>query len=887
MPVCPNCSGSFEATRELCPYCGVPSQSKPRDSWIGKTLAGGYVIREHIGSGAMANVYRAEQTKLGRSVAVKIMHGHLLHDETTGRRFITEARAASRLNHPHSLAVIDFGRMDSGQPYMVMEYLRGPDLQRLLDADGPLPFRRVLHILLQLLDALSEAHRLDIIHRDLKPENIVVEPVRSGGDFVKVVDFGLAKILSGPEDVSITATGTVCGTPDFMSPEQCRGDKLDARSDLYAVGVILFVLLAGRVPFVADTPTQALLKHLTAPPPDPREVAPERCISERLAKIVVKSLAKDPAARFQSADGFADALTEAQNELAGAVSPVPLPPGTTTIRCPACGGWAPAGTKYCVECGEPIAASLRQPPSGASPAPPIASQRPHDAAHALLPLVGRDADLVALLDTLQLRTSGLRAARIRGEAGAGKSRLISEFATRALKRGHVVVATGPDPWHAGVTYFALRQTVQRLAVAQDGDPLAALPASVDPAVRWGLGEIFGRAGHESTPDDRKGALLRTLVWAIEQAQAGAPDSMVVLIIDDLDRIDGPSRVTFNALVRAQVANAVFVVAAHVPTFDAGWPEASRIRDIGPLTPDQAALLIEQVGMRDSMLEGPHEAVTPLYLEQALRFADEGTGAPPPTTGDLIAQRLTRLDMEERRVLQALSVLGDGTTLSTIARLLDAPDGVERGATQLLQRGLIRRSAVGFDVGHALIREVVLGLVPAAVSRSLYQRALNLSPASEVPLRARARFALGAEDAFEALVLVDQAGAAALARGDTSGAIDMFRQGLDFARMDLQRGNLDDPMNAVVMFGRKLGEALTLAGTPIDAEGVLQEALNYADPDSTERARVLLALAVVSHQRDRKQEAFERAQRAAKAARRAGDDQLVATISKAARAWQLA
>ena len=158
------------------------------DKFVGKSLPGGYYILDLI------SVDRAEQAALGRTVAVKIIHPHLLSDENSALRFMTEARAASQLNHPNSIAVFDFGRTDDGQPYLVMEFLRGKDLARVAYEEGPLPFGRIVEVLRQALAALSEAHDLGIVHRDLKPENIILEPLRRGGDFVKVVDFGLAKL---------------------------------------------------------------------------------------------------------------------------------------------------------------------------------------------------------------------------------------------------------------------------------------------------------------------------------------------------------------------------------------------------------------------------------------------------------------------------------------------------------------------------------------------------------------------------------------------------------------------------------------------------------------------------------------------------------------------
>src|SRR5262249_38359897 len=283
---CPQCANQCDEAHKFCPVCGFPISEYSRsseDRLIGTTLPGGYVLLELVGVGGMGRVYRAEQQALGRTVAVKIIHPHLLGDESASVRFITEARAASRLNHPNSVAVIDFGKNGS-QLYIVMEFLRGRDLARVAYEERPLPFRRIVDIMRQVLAGLGEAHHLGIIHRDLKPENIVLEQMRSGGDFVKVVDFGLAK-MRAEVTPNVTSPGIVCGTPDYMAPEQGRGDPIDSRSDLYACGVILYQLLTGWLPFEGDTPTQVVLMHMSKRPIDPREKAPERNIPKSLAEV--------------------------------------------------------------------------------------------------------------------------------------------------------------------------------------------------------------------------------------------------------------------------------------------------------------------------------------------------------------------------------------------------------------------------------------------------------------------------------------------------------------------------------------------------------------------------------------------------------------------------
>src|SRR5689334_18826850 len=356
MRPCPQCGTACETSHQYCPGCGFPIGAvalNSEDKLVGRSLPGGYLVLDLISVGGMGRVYRAEQRALGRTVAVKVIHPHLLADENSILRFMTEARAASQLNHPNSVSVIDFGRTDDGQPYLVMEFLRGKDLARVAYEQGPLPFKRIVDVLVQALMALSEAHDLGIVHRDLKPENIILEPLRRGGDFVKVVDFGLAKLKADTAtQTNVTMPGIVCGTPDYMAPEQGRGDAIDGRSDLYACGVILFQLLTGRLPFEADNPTQVVMMHLTVQVPDPRQVAPERNIPDVLVRLVMKAMAKDPKDRFQDALEFTEAL---QRALEDARSQPPTLTDMQTqrpgqqVECRVCASVVPM-TRFCCEC---------------------------------------------------------------------------------------------------------------------------------------------------------------------------------------------------------------------------------------------------------------------------------------------------------------------------------------------------------------------------------------------------------------------------------------------------------------------------------------------------------------------------------------------------------
>jgi serine/threonine protein kinase len=289
------------------------------DALIGRTIANKFVVESFIGGGAMGAVYKAKQLSLDRAVAIKVLHADLVSDSTFIARFQREAKAASRLDHPNSMRVLDYGRDADGLCYIAMELLDGKSLFQILrEARGPLDAPRTVNLTRQILAPLAVAHDMGILHRDLKPENIIV--VTSKGDdgevaeIVKVCDFGMAKILENKSAFDshvekLTSHGVVIGTPEYMSPEQGKGEELDARSDLYSVGIILYQFLTGRLPFSADTPIATLLKHMVEEPRAPAEIEPD--VHPGLEAICLRALKKAPADRYASAREMRSALRAA------------------------------------------------------------------------------------------------------------------------------------------------------------------------------------------------------------------------------------------------------------------------------------------------------------------------------------------------------------------------------------------------------------------------------------------------------------------------------------------------------------------------------------------------------------------------------------------------
>jgi serine/threonine protein kinase len=284
-------------------YAGVPQS----DGMIGRWVLDQYVVKAKLGEGGMGAVYVAEQPAIGRLAIIKVIHPWLSRDQTVSTRFATEAKAAARLQNPHIVAIYNYGRMADGTLFLAMEHLEGFTLGSVLRKQGRLEPARAVAIATQCCEALAHAHRRGVVHRDLKPSNIMLVVRERGPEFVKVLDFGIAK-LDGGEG---TAAGVMLGTPQYMSPEQLTGKPIDGRSDIYSLGVLLYEMLAGRPPFVCDAAVAYVHKHLNEHPPPIAQVAPGLRVPPALEACIMRALAKGPHQRPQSAEQFADELWQA------------------------------------------------------------------------------------------------------------------------------------------------------------------------------------------------------------------------------------------------------------------------------------------------------------------------------------------------------------------------------------------------------------------------------------------------------------------------------------------------------------------------------------------------------------------------------------------------
>jgi len=271
------------------------------DSFIGTTIASHYEVLSRLGEGGMSVVYKAHHLLLDKPVALKFIKPGLITDDRAVRRFQQEARAASELSHPNVCSVKDFGILESGQPYIVMDFLDGNSLQEIIETRGPLTPKEALELFFQVCHGLSEAHARGVVHRDIKPGNMVMMKEKDGTGTLKIVDFGIARLAreddTGPD---LTSTGEIFGTPKYMSPEQCRGQKVDKRSDIYSLTCVLYEMLVGKPPFIAESSIELLMMHVSEAP-----ALDQKNLPDALKSILYRGLAKSPEDRYQSVGDMA------------------------------------------------------------------------------------------------------------------------------------------------------------------------------------------------------------------------------------------------------------------------------------------------------------------------------------------------------------------------------------------------------------------------------------------------------------------------------------------------------------------------------------------------------------------------------------------------------
>jgi eukaryotic-like serine/threonine-protein kinase len=337
LKICPQCGAEYPLDVRFCQTDGTPLRTQGAEGdLVGSIIAERYHVLRKLGEGGMGQVYLVEHVRMGRKSALKVMNSGMSKDVDAITRFNREAANASRINHPNVAAVYDFGETPDGVIYLAMEFVDGPPLTKVIESQKSLPPQLAAEIVRQAADALAVAHDMGIVHRDLKPDNIMIASTRDGGDLVKVVDFGIAK-AAGADAQKVTRTGLVVGTPEYMSPEQLAGDKLDGRSDIYSLALVAFNMLTGTLPFPSDSTQESMIMRLTDKPQPLGAMKSDVSWPPEVQRVMDRALERQASARYATAPEFARDLVRAVNAMPDSAA---REAGTQVIAAPVVAGAA-------------------------------------------------------------------------------------------------------------------------------------------------------------------------------------------------------------------------------------------------------------------------------------------------------------------------------------------------------------------------------------------------------------------------------------------------------------------------------------------------------------------------------------------------------------------
>ncbi len=866
------------------------------DSLIGRVMAGKFCLRRCVGTGASGTVYQADQLALGRTVAIKILRPELTRDPRFVGRFHDEALAASRLNHPNTVSIIDYGQTEDGLLYLVMEFLRGPTLTQVLHSESLRP-SRIADLVAQILSGLEEAHDAGVVHADLKADNVVVERRRGDWDLVKVVDFGIARLV-GRE--TRATEKTICGTPEYMAPEVIQGEDPTYASDLYSVGVVLYELLTGSTPFAGGSSMDVLRRHLTETPIPPSLRRPDLIIDSTLEEVALCALSKPPGRRFANATEFRAALTRVAGHR--------MDPGAAMGPCSACGSSSPLTFKFCPDCGQ-----LRQAPAAELillddvnlgtadtalhvPTPPpdelasaaarassvagrlgrvvevqlyddsnqtaaVVSRTETDLSSASLslPLVGRDPELDRLVDFLRA-SGGQSALQLVGPRGSGRSRLIDEAMRRLEDRGMHFVVARPDPSGLGRPFHPLCVAVRELLGLDPVGRTDRLSEALDEIGLTGrdvpaIAELLGQEGPlwQLEPPVRRREILASLGRLLASVAERAP---LALALEDVDLYDHPSQDAIRQLIEgARGRGRLRILVTNDPVLADMWPPALARIELGPLDRDAIDELLRALQDRELGNDQPSPdqlanacAGLPGHIHQLLRYVVEGGSAAsaPPGLADLVAARIDHLPQAAKVLCQAIAVIGVQAPLSLARALVHDPDDAQlrQALSILVARGLITESADGAELCFAsgLLRDVVYDATPAHVRRDLHElaaRALEQSGAQPALLGHHYELCGALPQAAR---YMSQAGDDSVHELDDAGARRLYHRALSASRQLMLSDDEPALQAQFVGIAVKLAEQLRVGGELGLARGLLDEVRQHCRDSRALQAQVVRAAA---------------------------------------------
>lgn len=867
--ICPSCGASNAAAQSFCGRCGAAlTETKTGydvSERLDKVLGGKYRLKSLVGQGASGAVYQAECIDLGTTVAIKVLHPHISVNAEARQRLENEARLASRIDHPNVVSILDL-YMSTELTYLVMEYLSGISLDEALAEVGYLGVRRSIHIVRQLLSALEASHGFGVLHRDLKPDNIYLTLRQDRLDFIKVLDFGIAKLAHEESSSRITNDGVICGTPGYMSPEQVRNLELCEQSDLYSVGILLYECLTGVNPFLGKGATDTMVNQVIRTPKPPSKVRKGEKIPPYLDALVMRALAKEPSDRFGSANEFRTVLES-----------FVLAQGAKTVderrrTCAQCGNTVSSGSESCEACGEPAGPQLEPWASGQGPglAPEQiggGSVESRELKEELSlsttttiggyrsvrwdpPLLGRSREMEQLEAFMEPGPTPHRPRMIRlvGGIGMGKGRLVREVVGRLEQHQGSDIWCEPRPFPAPVSLEPIQRVAATLLelrcapLDREGLLAAAESAGVDHSHHQGLLELFALAGaaDDSIKEQRA---RRANAWR-EVVRCAARRGPLRLLVQDLQLFDAPSQDLITALgAMEHTDNPVRVLVTHDPHLALLWPR-TEIMMVPALSSESARMLVEsllaQVGIRcdvEDILQASG-GCSLMLIERVRLAAIDPSIQLPRTLAEVINQRISHLPPKARMLLRIMVVLGRPTDAESLISLLHKDQSVQQHALSfLVNQGFLRRSSEGYRLSHAVHHQVALASMPVSVRHQLNVRAVQLAQRTGAPDAHLAHFLIHAAQGDQAVPYLLSAGKQALFFLDDTLAREIFDRLLTLvpAPPALFQGSREVWITAIL----GLSNAMRLGGEINKAVRLLRQAVERVDQAGWKEEKALL------------------------------------------------
>ena len=868
MKVCLECHEPQVLPGERCSACeGEMSGVAPRkgSDLAGALVEGKYELTKLLGEGGMAWVYQGQQRSLERRVAIKLMKPLPGADERRTRRFLREATTAARLMHPHIVMILDTGVSSGGMHYIVTEYIEGQNLGQVIYTKGPAPLAWAVGILNQTLAGVEHAHEHGVIHRDLKPDNIMIVPGVKR-EVVKVLDFGIAW---SPGNQRLTAQGEAVGTPAYMAPEQIKGLEVGAWTDIYSLGIVLFEVLTGRLPFEGNTVHKLMKKQLVEAPPAVHELVSD--LPPAVSDLIFKAMAKDPAERFGTVAEFRAALFSTLPDIRSCMD-----------CCDACHHLHDDPLEYCARDSAtgmthldgPTAALDSQPPDRAPGVPETVSLRVKESvggakvSEGAPALAGHQAELARVLTLLHGESPLVQ---VVGAVGVGKTTLLDETA-RALATAPDpprVLRAGSDPWHTRAPWYPVRRLVcQALELPVEPDEVLLREAVMRPGlVSEDLPGLLALFNLGAAPVRTQARFREVMCSAQRALAASASHGRLIILLDDANMFDGCTMRFLAALSQmVKEGRTVGVVLASRSPLSLDGGSATRV-SLPPLELCCVeALLEKEPGDVDANLADTlhqRSGGNPLHLDQAVRLLREGRldAAPEGSLKALVRRRLELLPDAARQVLRALSLLALEVAEELLAELL--PDvGLAAQISELEQRGFVALVDRQVTLAHPFLADVVRESISPEALRALHERIFGVLQDHGADPLVLARHAYEARLGKTSLRLQEQAGdLASRWLDDESAGLVHYQRGLHVARWELAP---DVDGDLVFGLSMKLGRALRRSGHHLGAEEAFKGSMDFLEPSPTQLARFHLGLGRLLRASGRAEEAADHLQRACRA-----------------------